>query len=282
MKPARFDYERPRELGAALALLAGDNVTTKVLAGGQSLGPLLNLRLVQPDIVVDITAIPEMIRVEEEADHLVLGACITHADIEDGRVPDVTNGAMRDVAAGIAYRAVRNRGTIGGSLTSADPSADWVSALAALGAEVILRGATGTRTLPVEDYVVGALETSLGTGELLETVRIPRLSKAARWAYVKKCRKTGEFAHAIGAVLVDPERNVWRAVIGATESRPIVAADARELFGGRGDAAALNTFDARIADRILINAGMSDALDRQIHVVALRRAVAQAAETALQ
>jgi carbon-monoxide dehydrogenase medium subunit len=278
VKPARFDYERPRDLSAALALLAGENGTAKVLAGGQSLGPLLNLRLVQPDVVIDITAIPEMIRVEEHADHLLLGACITHADIEDGRVPDVTNGAMAKVAAGIAYRAVRNRGTVGGNLTSADPSADWVSALAALGAEVILRGRAGVRTLAVEDYIVGALETSLGVGELLEAVRIPRLSKSARWAYVKKCRKTGEFAHAIGAILVDPLRNVCRAVIGATESRPIVVADARELFGGAADAAALKAFDARVADRILIDAGMGDAIDRQMHVVTLRRAAMEAAQ----
>jgi carbon-monoxide dehydrogenase medium subunit len=235
------------------------------------------MRLVQPDLVIDVTAIPEMIRVEEDAEHLLLGACITHADIEDGRVPDVTNGAMRNVAAGIAYRAVRNRGTIGGNLTSADPSGDWVSALTALGAEVILRGNGGARMLAVEDYVIGALETSLGAGELLEAVRIPRLSKAARWAYVKKCRKTGEFAHAIGAVLIDADRNVCRAVIGATESRPIVLADARELFGGRADVDAVKAFDTRVADRILIDAGMTDAIDRQIHAVTLRRAAAQAA-----
>jgi carbon-monoxide dehydrogenase medium subunit len=272
VKPARFDYERPRDLSAALELLSGENVTVKVLAGGQSLGPLLNLRLVQPDVVVDITAISEMVRVEESRDHLSLGACITHSDIEDCRVPDATNGAMREVAAGIAYRAVRNRGTIGGSLTSADPSADWVSALAALGAEVMLRGRSGTRVLAVEDYVVGALETALGAGELLEAVRIPRLSRTARWAYLKKCRKTGEFAHAIGAILVDRDRNVCRAVIGATESRPIVVADARELFRG-SDA---NAFDGRVADRILIDAGMTDPLDRQVHVVTLRRAAAQA------
>jgi carbon-monoxide dehydrogenase medium subunit len=275
VKPARFDYQRPRDLGAALAILAEDNVTAKVLAGGQSLGPLLNMRLVQPEVVVDITAIPEMIRVEEEADHLLLGACITHADIEDGRVPDVTNGAMQSVAAGIAYRAVRNRGTIGGSLTSADPSADWVSALAALGAEVILRGRNGARTLSVEDYVIGALETSLGAGELLEAVRIPRLSTSARWAYLKKSRKTGEFAHAIGAILVDPERNVCRAVIGATESRPILFANARELFAGRNNAMTLSAFDTNAADRVLLEAGMADPLDRQIHVVTLRRAAEQ-------
>jgi aerobic carbon-monoxide dehydrogenase medium subunit len=270
VKPARFDYERPRDIGGALALLGGDNATAKVLAGGQSLGPLLNMRLVQPDVIVDVTSIPEMIRVEESADQLVLGGCITHADIEDGRVPDVTNGAMRHVAGGIAYRAVRNRGTIGGSVTSADPSADWVSALAAFGAEVMLRGQKATRTLAVEDYVTGALETALQAGELLEAVRIPRLSKNARWSYVKKCRKSGEFAHAIGAIVIDPDRNIARAVIGATESRPIVIADARPLLGALSSA-----FDVALADRILIDAGMSDPIDRQIHVETLRRAAMQ-------
>jgi carbon-monoxide dehydrogenase medium subunit len=277
VKPASFDYERPGNIADALALVGEDNVTSKVLAGGQSLGPLLNLRLVQPDIVIDITGIADLTRVEETRDHLVLGACITHADIEDARVPDVTNGAMRGVAAGIAYRAVRNRGTIGGSLTSADPSADWVSALAALGAEVVLRGHSGARTIAVEHYIVGALETSLAPGEILEAVRIPALSKGARWAYMKKCRKTGEFAYAIAAILVDPERDVCRAVIGATQARPIVLADARELFGGRGDAAALSAFDPRVADRLLHEANMTDPLDRQIHAITLRRAAAQAA-----
>jgi carbon-monoxide dehydrogenase medium subunit len=275
VKPARFEYERPPDLASALELLAGQNVAAKVLAGGQSLGPLLNLRLVQPDLVVDITAIPDLLRVEESRDDLLLGACITHADIEDGRVPDVTNGAMPHVAAGIAYRAVRNRGTIGGSLTSADPSADWVSALAALGAEVILRAPGGTRTLAVEDYVVGALETVLGAGEIFEAVRIPRLSSRARWAYLKKCRKTGEFAHAIAAILIDPERNVCRAVIGAMESRPIVLADARDIFGGGGDVTR-GSFDTGVADRILLAAGMTDPIDRQIHAINLQRAAAQA------
>jgi len=277
VKPARFDYERPRDLGAALELLAGENVTAKVLAGGQSLGPLLNLRLVQPDLVIDITAIPEMIRVEQGVDHLVLGACITHADIEDGRVPDVTNGAMRDVAAGIAYRAVRNRGTIGGSLTSADPSADWVSALAALGAEVVLRGPGGTRTLAIDDYIIGALETSLATGELLEAVRIPRLSKTARWAYVKKCRKTGEFAHAIGAILIDPSAATARVVIGAIDSAPIVITSAAELFGGRITGDYKDRFDARVADVLLAKAGVSNPAHRHIHVNVLKRAVREAA-----
>src|SRR5262249_55040947 len=111
VKPVDFDYARPRRLADAVALLAESGDRGKVLAGGQSLGPMLNMRLVQPELVVDITALDELKRAEKIGDHLVLGACVTHADIEDGRVSDVTNGAMRSVAAGIAYRAVRNRGT---------------------------------------------------------------------------------------------------------------------------------------------------------------------------
>ena len=173
MKPVNFAYERPRHLADAIDLLADESVHAKILAGGQSLGPMLNMRLVQPELIIDITALDELKRVERQGDHLVIGACVTHADIEDGRVPDVTNGAMRAVAAGIAYRAVRNRGTIGGSLTNADPSADWVSALSALGAEAVIRGAGDTRTMTVEAYVTGALETALQPGEMLEAIRVP-------------------------------------------------------------------------------------------------------------
>ncbi|HMJ42831.1 MAG TPA: FAD binding domain-containing protein [Pseudolabrys sp.] len=274
MKPVNFAYERPRHLDDAIGLLADQSAHTKVLAGGQSLGPMLNLRLVQPDLIIDITALDQLKHAEKLRDHVMLGACVTHADIEDGRVPDATNGAMRAVAAGIAYRAVRNRGTIGGSLTNADPSADWVSALSALGAEAVLRGAGGARTLAVEAFVTGALETALGANELLEAIRVPVQSASAQWGYYKVCRKTGEYAQAIGAVLLDPPRDVFRAVIGATERKPLVLSDARALFGGSCD---LAQFDRSAADAMLQSSGMTDALDRQIHTIALARAVRLAA-----
>ncbi len=121
MKPVNFDYARPGDVKEALKLIADDSLTVKIMAGSQSLGPMLNMRLVQPDLLVDITGIEELRSVDQRADEIVLGACITHADIEDLRVPDVTCGALPSVAHGIAYRAVRNRGTIGGSLTHADP-----------------------------------------------------------------------------------------------------------------------------------------------------------------
>ena len=149
MKPARFDYARPASLGEAVALLGTRGTVVKCLAGGQSLGPMLNLRLVQPDLLVDITRIPELTRVEEDGDGVLLGACTTHAAIEDGRVPDVTGGVLPAVAQGIAYRAVRSRGTIGGSLAHADPAADWITCLTALGAEIVVHGPSGRRELAV-------------------------------------------------------------------------------------------------------------------------------------
>jgi aerobic carbon-monoxide dehydrogenase medium subunit len=277
MKPAPFNYERPRDLASALSIMAGVDGMLKVMAGGQSLGPMLNLRLVAPDTILDITGLTELKVAEVNGSELVLGACVTHADIEDGRVPDVTRGAMQRVASAIAYRAVRNRGTVGGSLSHADPSADWISSLTALGATLSLRGAKGVRRVGMKDFILGALETAARPDELLETVHIPMMPVSARWGYVKTCRKTGEFAHAIGAVLIDPEAGMARVVIGAVDAAPIVVEEAEELFGGRicGDFG--QRFDTRVADRLLASSGVASAADRHIHVTVLRRAVLEAA-----
>lgn len=273
MKPVRFDYARPTDLATAVAFGSRDDAVVKFLAGGQSLGPMLNLRLIQPDLLVDITAIAELKRVKETADSIIIGSCITHADIEDGRVPDVTCGALRAVAAGIAYRAVRNRGTIGGSLVHADPSADWISALAALGASAVIRGAQQERRVPIERFMAGVFETDLVGGELVSGIQIPRLSSAARWGYYKICRKTGEFAHAIGVYLQDPARSICRAVIGATGGKPIVFADANELVGSGSSPGA---FDVHLAREAMTAHGLTDPIDQQIHLAALRRAIARA------
>jgi carbon-monoxide dehydrogenase medium subunit len=207
----------------------------------------------------------------------VIGACVTHGDIEDGRIPDVTRGAMQRVAGAIAYRAVRNRGTIGGSLSHADPAADWVSALPALGAKVRLRSANGVRDLAVEEFITGALESALQAGEIVEAVRVPAMRRSARWGYVKACRKPGEFAHAIAAVMIDPEASCARVVIGAIEAAPIVLRDATPLFGGRVTGNFSEQFDARMVDALLTKAGMTNAADRHIHITVLRRAIDEAA-----
>lgn len=273
MKPARFDYERPTGLDAAVALLGGGGFA-KVLAGGQSMGPMLNLRLVQPELLVDVSGIPELKRVEEDGDSLVLGACITHAAIEDGRVPDVTGGVLPRVAADIAYRAVRNRGTIGGSLAHADPAADWMTCFAALDAEAVIFGASGRRKEPVDRFMVGVFETTLEADEILEAVRIPRLSRSALWGFCKISRKTGEFAHAMAAVLSDPENAVCRLVVGATDSTPIVVGDAAHLFGGKLAGPLGDSFDRATAAHLLEEKGLGvDPLAMQVHMAALTRAV---------
>ena len=271
MKPVQFAYERPSDIPDALALGSRDDITVKYIAGGQSLGPMLNLRLVQPDLIVDLTAIAELKRFDADSNSITIGACVTHADIEDERVPDVTNGALASVARNIAYRAVRNRGTIGGSLTHADPAADWMSCLSALGATIITRGNNGTREIPIENFMIGVFETGLTHGEMVVGVRIPRLYPTARFGYFKACRKTGEFAHAIGAVLHDRDRGICRAVMGATGSRPILVSEAGALFEGG--------FNQDTAHQALQSAGVTDAIDVQMHVAALRRAADKARVT---
>ncbi len=277
MKPARFVMERPLDLAAVLSTIAGAEGTTKIMAGGQSLGPMLNLRLVEPERIVDISGVPELRRIDRADGALVIGACVTHADIEDGRIADVANGMMARVASGIAYRAVRNRGTVGGSLAHADPAADWVTALSTLGAEVeIASRARSNRRIAIGEFVLGPFDVALAADELVTAIRVPALPPSARWGYVKHCRKVGEFAEAIGAVVIDPEGGWGRAVIGAVEAAPVVFEDARILFGGAIGPSFASRFDTRAADALLATAGMSDPVDRHVHVTVLRRAIGQA------
>jgi carbon-monoxide dehydrogenase medium subunit len=175
---------------------------------------------------------------------------------------------MREAAANIAYRAVRNRGTIGGSLCHADPSADWPNVLPVLGAIAVIAGASGRREVPVEQFMTGAFSTVLEDDEVLLGIRVPKLSDTARWGHYKFCRKPGEFAEAMAALVIDRERNVCRAVIGAMHGVPHVIHDAWFLDDG---------FDAERAFAAIDAAGIeNDPYERQIHYVALKRAVSRA------
>lgn len=276
MKPAPFRLERPATLAEAVARLAAMD-GAKAMAGGQSLGPMLNLRLATPDRVVDLSGIEDLRTVVEEPGHMVYGALVTHADVEDGRALDVGENILARVAGGIAYRAVRNRGTMGGSLAHADPAADWVNALSALGAEVEIVGPAGQRRLPMGAFLTGALTTALAPGEILAAIRVPKVPASARFGYVKHCRKVGEFAHAVGALLIDPTSGMARALMGAIDAPPLVFADAAMLFGGTIDADFAARFDGAMANDALLKAGLIDAVDRHMHVQVLRRAVDQAA-----
>ncbi len=260
MKAAPFEHARPASLTEAISLLAARADTTRVLAGGQSLGPMLNLRLAQPRLLVQVDRLPELAGVAADADAVTIGACVTHAAIADGRVPDVGGNVLARVADNIAYRAVRNRGTIGGSLCHADPAADWVTVLTALDAIAVLQGPGGARSVPVTEFVQGAFRTALTPGEILRAVRIPRLPDGARWGYVKACRKPGDFAHAMAAVLLTAHTR--RVVIGALGGKPLLLE--REAASIDGAAHALQALDGL------------DQVQRHMQLATVRRALADA------
>jgi carbon-monoxide dehydrogenase medium subunit len=240
MKAAPFEHARPASLVEAISLLTTQAGSARVLAGGQSLGPMLNLRLTQPQLLVQVDRLPELTGVAADADAVTIGACVTHAAIADGLVPDIGGNVLARVADNIAYRAVRNRGTIGGSLCHADPAADWLTVLIALDAVAMLHGPDGARSLRVADFVQGAFRTALAPGEILRAVRVPRLPNNARWGYVKACRKPGDFAHAMTAIMLTARTR--RAVIGALGGRPLLLeGDAASIDGA---AHALEAFDS--------------------------------------
>lgn len=220
MKPAAFRYQRAQSVADALAALADPAADAKPIAGGQSLGPMLNLRLARPTLLVDLGAIDALGRIDDAGAMVRIGACVTHARIEDEAAGIAGIEPLARVARGIAHRAVRNRGTVGGSLAHADPAADWPLAMAALGATIVVEGAAGARRVDAAAFMSGAYATALADGELLTAVEVPRLGAGARWAYRKFCRKPGEFAEAAAAVLFDPSRRVARIFIGAPADRP--------------------------------------------------------------
>jgi carbon-monoxide dehydrogenase medium subunit len=275
MKPASFDYVRPNNLREASALLLAGDGNAKLIAGGQSLGPMLNLRLVQPSMLIDIAGLPELSEVTEDGTGLRIGASVTAANIEDGRLPLAGAPMLQNIASGIAYRAVRNRGTIGGSLCHADPAADWISTLVALSAACeICDGQGKLYRVPVEKFVTAAFENVLSPGEILQTVFIPRMVVGTRFAHHKVSRKFGKFAIASGTVFYNPEKQILKAVIGATHGRPIVIDDASELFGGKPSAGPLR-FDERSALGLLKANGIQSGPACQTYISALRRAAAE-------
>jgi carbon-monoxide dehydrogenase medium subunit len=270
VKAAAFEYVRPRDLAEAVSALGGAP-GAKLLAGGQSLGPMLNLRLARPRLLVDIARLEALRGIDDTGDEWRIGGAVTHAQIEDA--PALRGSALATVAAGIAYRAVRNRGTIGGSLAHADPAADWPLALAALDATVLLRGPSGARRVAADGFMQAAFTTALADDEIVEAVLVPKPSPAARFGYFKFCRKTGEFPEASAALLLDPARRLARLFVGALAGAPQpLAALARALAETGAAAVTPEAIGAALAAA----APQLDAVDRRLHVGVLTRALRQA------
>ena len=269
MKAARFEYIRAQDAAQAVTLLNDAPGFARPLAGGQSLGPMLNLRLTSPELLVDVRQCEDMLGHSDEPDAIVYGAALTHAQFEDGVVPDACNGFLASAARRIAYRAVRNRGTLGGSLAHADPAADWLSVLLALGAEVIALGPAGPRALHLDQLIVGPFASLLGPADVLVAVRLRKRAGRAKFGYDKLSVKSGEFARAFTVLLDDEESAEQRIVIGAIERKPLVieGPEAAELLTRHPDRAGC---EAWLRDRLpeVSRAGL------RLHATSLRRALA--------
>ncbi|GAA3707744.1 FAD binding domain-containing protein [Oceanisphaera sediminis] len=270
MKPVQFKYVSCVEVRHATTSLQ-QLANAKYIGGGQSLGPMLNLRLARPETLVGVTTIQALQQIKEDKKGISYGAATCHAKFEDGLVPDASNGMLRHVAGGIAYRAVRNRGTLGGSLAHADPAADWVNVMVALDAQIQVVGPEGERSIPSAEFMQAAFMTALQPGEMIQSVWVPRLSANARWGYYKCCRKVGEFSEATGTVVIDPERGYARIVLGALDGPPELQETLADILSSRGTESAMDSVEEAIAPSL---EGMTS-YRRQLCITAIRRALQQ-------
>jgi carbon-monoxide dehydrogenase medium subunit len=218
MKPAPFAYHRAENAASAIALLKECGSGAKLLAGGQSLGPMLNFRIVQPTDLIDIRRIAALREIRTTpSGGLWIGAAVTHAAIEDGATGDPF---LARIAAGIAYRAVRNRGTIGGSLVQADPAADWPAVICALEAVAHILSPSGERSVPMEEFFVDQLQTVLTEDEILLGIERPAPANT-RYGFAKITPKSGEFAQSLAVVALKPgaEPLIWLGAAAPTPTR---------------------------------------------------------------
>src|SRR4051794_18274227 len=246
MYPSRFRYEAPRSLDEAIALLREGDGEAKVLAGGQSLVPLLKLRFASPELLVDINNLPGLDHHVEDPDGTIrIGALCRHADLERSTLLAAKQPIMAAAAPMIADPIVRVRGTLVGSLCHADPQGDWASVVTALGGHVVAQGPGGQRTINVNEFVTGPFQNTLEYDEIAVEAVIPAPQGALAGGYLKLERRVGDFATAGVAVSVDlVGGRVARAGIGLTGvgSSTIDAREAAEALVG-------NALDAAVTGR---------------------------------
>jgi carbon-monoxide dehydrogenase medium subunit len=211
MKPARFAYRRARSVGEALAWLADEATETRILAGGQSLVPLLNMRLARPAVLVDVNPIRELSAIAVDGDGLKLGATVRHSDLIASALVLEHAPLLVEAVRHIGHRAIRNMGTLGGSLAHADPAAELPATLVALDGSVIVASANGRRTIAAEDLCIGPFLTSLQPTELLCEVHVPD-QRGCGWGFAEVARRPGDFAIAGVAATMRLKAGVCEAV----------------------------------------------------------------------
>ena len=281
MIPNAFDYVRPTTLQAAIAALAQHGDAARPMAGGHSLLPMMKLRLAGPEVLIDINELSELHGISIGADEVTIGAATTHATLEHHPALAEALPLIPRVAQQIADPAVRNRGTLGGSLAHADPSADWPAAMLALDARIDVAGAAGSRSIAAADFFEGLFATALRPGELIVAVRIPVL-RGVRVAYRKFRHPASGYAVVGVAVVLRFERGTCsggRIAVTGLADRPFRARRAEALldgFAGQADRAA-RLLELAFADATPLGDRFADPEYRlQLGRTMLRRALADA------
>src|SRR5712692_2642454 len=278
MYPAQFEYFRPATLDEAVKLLAEQGEDAKVLAGGHSLIPAMKLRLARPRAIIDIGRIAGLSYVRDTGGRLAIGAMTTHAEIAASRLLRERCPLLPETAAHIGDMQVRNKGTIGGSLVHADPAADWPAAVLALDAELEILGPRGRRTLGVDRFFVGLLETAIAPDEILCEIRVA--PTPASVAYEKTEQKASGFALAGVAVVIDGRAS--RAAVTGVAATPYRATRVEQALGSERPITAdrIAAAAAHAADGVDALGDIHASPDFRIHLaqVNTRRAVARAIE----
>jgi carbon-monoxide dehydrogenase medium subunit len=239
VKPAPFRYARPQNLADAVELLAAADHDVKILAGGQSLVPMLNLRLVRPAVLIDLNGVAGLDHIAHSADGgLTIGALVRHAALADSAPVIERAPLLAEAARHIGHAAIRHRGTLGGSLAHADPAAELPAALVALGAQFILHGPRGARTIQATEFFRGLMTTALAPNEILVEVRIP--PQGPGWGFAEVVRRAGDFALAgvvafVGRTAGAPGRCESARLVGfGVGDRPVRFAAAEEILTSPG------------------------------------------------
>jgi carbon-monoxide dehydrogenase medium subunit len=281
MKPASFEYHTPKTIDEAVALLAKVAPEDgRILAGGQSLVPIMAFRMSHPAHLIDINGIGELDRLCTEGGELVVPACVRHAAFEQPAEPGPLGRLLTSVVRHIAHLPIRTRGTFCGSLAHADPSSEWCLVMATLDGALVARSVRGTRTVPAASFFAGVMTTALDADELLIEARLPILPADTRFGFYEVNRRAGDFAMAMalvvyrvaGGKIVEP-----RVGLGGVEPRPRRIPEAEAALAGRApDAATFHAAaeaGAAVAKDILEDERTGADYRRELAATVIRRAL---------
>lgn len=253
MKPAAFEYFAPETLQEALALLEEHGEDAKILAGGQSLVPMMNFRLVRPKVLVDINQVAGLSYIRESDGHLRIGAMTRHRDVERSPVVERLNGLLFDAIRHVGHSAIRARGTVGGSIVHADPTAELPLMLAVLDGEVQVTGPRGRRSIKWDDFLLSYFTTSIESGEICEEVVMPVLSSTSAWGFEEFTHRAGDFAIAAVASVVEVNTarqcTSARLAVAGAGATPVRARAAEQFLVGQPLTRAVLVEAARLVSR---------------------------------